>query len=52
MLDSYDAPLVGVIRVDPLVNQYDAEGLPLASLPFDSLARQGVAALADQILFG
>jgi len=33
------------------VNQYDAEGKPLAHLPPDSLARQGVAALVDRILF-
>ncbi len=52
MLDSYDAPLVGVIPADPLVNQYDAEGLPLAHLPPDSPARRAVAALADRILFG
>ncbi len=43
MLDSYDAPLVGVIPADPLVNQYDAEGLPLAHLPADSAARRAVA---------
>jgi len=51
MLDGYDAPVVGVIPADPLVNQYDAEGLPLAHLPVDSAARQGVAALADRIMF-
>ena len=37
---------------DPLVNQYDAEGLPLAHLPADSAARRAVAALVDRILFG
>ena len=52
MLDSCGAPLVGVIPADPLVNQYDAEGLPLAQLPADSAARRAVAALADRILFG
>jgi CO dehydrogenase maturation factor len=52
LLDSYDAPLVGVIPADPLVNQYDAEGLPLAHLPADSAARRAVATLADRILFG
>lgn len=52
MLNSYDAPLVGVIPADPLVNQYDAEGLPLAHLPPDSPARRAVAALADRLLFG
>ena len=52
MLDGYDAPLVGVIPADALVNQYDAEGLPLAHLPADSAARRAVAALADRILFG
>jgi CO dehydrogenase maturation factor len=52
MLEEYDAPLVGVIPVDPLVNQYDAEGKALAQLPPDSLARQGVAVIADRILFG
>jgi CO dehydrogenase nickel-insertion accessory protein CooC1 len=51
MLDSYDAPLVGVIPADPLVNQYDAEGLPLAHLPADSAARRAVATLTDRILF-
>jgi CO dehydrogenase nickel-insertion accessory protein CooC1 len=52
LLDGYDAPLVGVIPADPLVNQYDAEGLPLAHLPADSAARRAVASLADRILFG
>lgn len=52
MLDSYDAPLLGVIPADPLVNQYDAEGKPLVQLPSDSPARRAVAALADRILFG
>jgi CO dehydrogenase nickel-insertion accessory protein CooC1 len=51
MLDGYDARLVGVVPADPLVNQYDAEGLPLAHLPADSTARRAVAALADRILF-
>ncbi|HRX05445.1 MAG TPA: AAA family ATPase [Anaerolineae bacterium] len=52
MLDQYAAPLVGVIPADLLVNQYDAEGKPLAQLPPDSPARQAVAALADHIMFG
>ncbi|HSN75138.1 MAG TPA: AAA family ATPase [Anaerolineae bacterium] len=52
MLDGYDASLVGVIPADLLVNQYDAEGLPLAHLPADSAARRAVAGLADRILFG
>lgn len=52
MLDGYGAPLVGVVPADPLVNQYDAEGLPLAHLPAESAARRAVASLADRILFG
>lgn len=46
MLDGYDAPVVGVIPADPLVNQYDAEGLPFAHLPVNKPPRQGVATLA------
>jgi hypothetical protein len=52
LLDGYDAPLVGVIPADPLVNQYDAEGLALAHLPVDSPARRAVATLTDLILHG
>jgi CO dehydrogenase maturation factor len=52
MLDEIGAPLVGVIPADLLINQYDAEGKPLAHLPPDSPARQAVAALADRVLFG
>ncbi|MEA3335773.1 MAG: AAA family ATPase [Chloroflexota bacterium] len=52
MIDEFDAPLLGVIAADLMVNQYDAEGKPLVQLPPDSPARQGVAALVDRIVFG
>lgn len=52
LIDGLAAPLVGVIPADPLINQYDAEGKPLAKLPPDSPARRAVAALVDRILYG
>lgn len=57
MVDEYElgsppAPLIGVIPADLLVNQFDAEGKPLAQLPPDSAARLAVAALADRIMYG
>jgi CO dehydrogenase maturation factor len=52
LLDKVDAPVIGVIPADLLVNQFDAEGKPLAHLPPDSPARQAVSALADRILYG
>lgn len=50
LLDGYDAPLVGLIPADPLVNQFDAQGRPLAELPASSPARQAVATMVDRIL--
>ena len=52
VIDGFEAPLLAVIPADLLINQYDAEGKPLAQLPPDSPARQAVSALVDRIMHG
>jgi CO dehydrogenase maturation factor len=44
--------LVGVVPVDPLVGEYDADGLPLVDLPEDSVVYQAVKGIMDKVLDG
>jgi CO dehydrogenase maturation factor len=43
-------PLLATIPLDPCVSAFDAAGLPIQSIPLDSLARLAIDAVMQEIL--